>query len=60
MKNIQKLTEVIGSQRDEINRALAGDEQLRRDPQLLHEQYYWNKIGIFVKLMRKVSMRWKN
>ena len=21
---------------------------------------YWNKIGIFVKLMRKVSMRWKN
>ena len=21
---------------------------------------YWNKIGIFVKLMRKVCMRWKN
>ena len=21
---------------------------------------YWNKIGIFVKLMRKVSMKWKN
>ena len=21
---------------------------------------YWNKIGIFVKLMRKVSKRWKN
>ena len=21
---------------------------------------YWNKIGIFVKLMRKVSVRWKN
>ena len=21
---------------------------------------YWNKIGIFVKLMRKVSIRWKN
>ena len=21
---------------------------------------YWNKTGIFVKLMRKVSMRWKN
>ena len=21
---------------------------------------YWHKIGIFVKLMRKVSMRWKN
>ena len=22
--------------------------------------HYWNKIGIFVKLMRKVSMKWKN
>ena len=21
---------------------------------------YWNKIGVFVKLMTKVSMRWKN
>ena len=21
---------------------------------------YWNRIRIFVKLMRKVSMRWKN
>ena len=29
---------VIESQRGEINRALAGDEQLRRDQQLLHEQ----------------------
>ena len=29
---------VIKSQRGEINRALAGDEQLRRDQQLLHEQ----------------------
>ena len=29
---------VIESQRDEINRALAGDEQLRRDQQLLHQQ----------------------
>ena len=32
-----KLNEVIGSQREEINRALQGDEQLRRDQQLLHE-----------------------
>ena len=30
---------VIESQRGEINRALAGDEQLRRDQQLLHEQF---------------------
>ena len=37
-RNIQKLNEVIGSQREEINRDLQGDEQLRRDQQLLHEQ----------------------
>ena len=34
----QKLSGVIESQRDEINRAHARDEQLRRDQQLLHEQ----------------------
>ena len=32
------MNDVIWSQRDEINRALAGDEQFRRDQQLLHEQ----------------------
>ena len=37
-KSIQKLNGVVGSQRDEINRALTGDEQFRRDQQLLHEQ----------------------
>ena len=37
-RNIQKLNEVIGSQREETNRALQGDEELRRDQQLLHEQ----------------------
>ena len=37
-RSIQKLNGVIESQRGEINRALAGDEQLRRDQQLLHEQ----------------------
>ena len=37
-RNIQKLNEVIGSQREEINRALQGDEQHRRDQQLLQEQ----------------------
>ena len=35
-RSIQKLNEVIQSQRGEINRALAGDKQLRRDQQLLH------------------------
>ena len=37
-RSIQKLFGVIESQRGEINRALEGDEQLRRDQQLLHEQ----------------------
>ena len=37
-RNIQKLNGVIESQRREINRALAGDEQLRRDQQILHVQ----------------------
>ena len=36
-RNIPKLNGVIESQRGEINRALEGDEQLRRDQQLLHE-----------------------
>ena len=35
---IQELSGIIESQRGEINRALQGDEQLRRDQQLLHEQ----------------------
>ena len=38
-RSIQKLNEVIESQREEIYRALAGDEQLRQDQQLLHEQF---------------------
>ena len=37
-RSIQKLNGAIESQRGEINRALAGDEQLRRDQQLLHDQ----------------------
>ena len=37
-RNIQKLNGVIESQRGKICRALEGDEQLRRDQQLLHEQ----------------------
>ena len=37
-RSIQKLTGIIESQRSEINPAHAGDEQLRRDQQLLHEQ----------------------
>ena len=37
-RNIQKLNEVIESQRGKIYRAHQGDEQLRRDQQLPHEQ----------------------
>ena len=37
-RSIQKLNEMIESQRGEIYRALAADEQHRRDQQLLHEQ----------------------
>ena len=37
-RSIQKLNGIIESHRSEINHALAGDEQLRRDQQLLHEQ----------------------
>ena len=36
-RSIQKLNGIIESERGEINRALAGDEQLRRDQVLLHE-----------------------
>ena len=35
----KKLNGVIDSRRGEINRALAGDEQLRRDQQILHEHF---------------------
>ena len=37
-RSIQKLNEVLESQRGEIHRGHQGDEQLRRDQQLLHEQ----------------------
>ena len=37
-RSIQKLNGVNESQRGEINSALTGDEQLRRDQQLLHVQ----------------------
>ena len=38
-RSIQKLNEMIESQRGEIYRAHQGDEQLRRDQHLLHEQF---------------------
>ena len=44
-RNIQKLNEVIQSQRGEIYRAHQGDEQHRRDQQLLHVQLFEAKSG---------------
>ena len=37
-RSIQKLNEMIESQKEEIYRAHQGDEELRRNQQLLHEQ----------------------
>ena len=37
-RSIQKLNETIDSQKEEICRALQGDERRRQDQQLLHEQ----------------------
>ena len=37
-RSIQELSGIIESQRREIDKTLACDEQLRRDQQLLHEQ----------------------
>ena len=37
-RTIQKLNEMIESQKEEICRAHQGDERLRRDQQFLHEQ----------------------
>ena len=51
-RSIQKLSETIESQQEKLHRAQA-EELHRRDQQVLHEQLY-------VKLMRKVSKKWKN
>ena len=51
-RSIQKLNGIIESQRGEINRALAGDEQLRRDEQLLYVQ--------LLEQNRELPTRWKN
>ena len=38
-RSVQKLNETIESQKEEICRALPGDERRRQDQQLLHEQF---------------------
>ena len=57
-RSIQKLSETIDSQQEELHRAQA-EELQRRDQQLLHAQFY-SKTGNHVKLIIKVSMEWKN
>ena len=58
-RSIHKLNEVMESQRGEIYRAHQETNNVDEINNFLMNNY-WNKIGIFVKLMRKVSMRWKN
>ena len=56
-RSIHKLSETIESQQEELHRAQA-EELQRRDQQLLHS--YCSKTGNYVKLMIKVSKKWKN
>ena len=58
-RSTKKLNEGILSQRGQTCRAHQGHEQHRRDQELLHEQIIAT-IENFVKIMRKVLMRWKN
>ena len=57
-RSIQKLNGVIESHRGEINRALEGDEQLRRDQQLHHEQLLeqnWDLREAHVKSLNEME-----
>ena len=59
-RSIQELTGIIDSQRMEIDHTITVCEQSRQDQLLLQDENYQNKIGLFVKLVSKVFMRWKN
>ena len=58
-RSIQELNGIIESQRNEIDHALAIDEQLRRDQRLLHEQITRIKSGSSCSSY-EVLTRWKN
>ena len=58
-RSMQKLTETIESQKEEIRRAQQGwttTDEINN----FFTNNYWSKNWMFVKLMRKVSMKWEN
>ena len=55
-RSVQQLSEIIESQQEELHCAQA-EELQRRDQQLLHA---YSKIRNYVKVTKKVSMKWKN
>ena len=57
-RSIQKLYETIASQKEEICRAHQRDDVDKVNNFFLNS--YWSKIGIFVKLIRKASVKWNN
>ena len=57
-RSIQTFSETIESQREELHCAQA-EELQRRDQQLLHEQLL-KQIRNYVKLIKKVSVKWKS
>ena len=54
-RSIPKLNGVIESERGEVNRALVGDEQLRRDQQLLHEQLSEQNLHLREALVKSLN-----
>ena len=58
-RSLRKLGEIVESQQEELHCARA-EELPRRDQQLLHGQLLCSKIWNYVKLIRKVSVKWKN
>ena len=58
-RSIQKLSEMVDSQQEELHCA-RGEEVQQRDQQLLHDRLLQQKFGIYVKLTREVSLKWKS
>ena len=58
-RSIQELNGIIESQRTKIDHTIAGDERLRRDQLLLHEQFS-EQNGDLREVQLKVFKRWKS